>query len=760
MNTLRLSALAASAFVACAAPDDLFVPLEPGTRSLIVVLDRLGELRLSAVDLEDGRRVLLREEGDFELTLLGYAVPLAALGLEPGLLTIATGDRWGIPLPAPRDGRSAAVRDRRLSAWTPLERLPEALAELRVESPDAQVCLEAGGCFSVSPGHTERVCVRPCPEPPAPAPPEAPRPPVFLPCPDGWEEVERAGVAVCEPWPRGRARCPQGEVHLPGEPGCTPVGARCPEGRFAAELPSDREVRFVDPAAPAGGDGGSAAPFADLGVAFAAAPEVRVFALSAGTHHLPAIELPDGTALLGACAERTHLVPQAARLEVPARALALSDLTLLGGALNLDRGTLALRGVELTEGAQLWAVSSQVTARGLAIRGMPGTSPSGFAAGTVADLEGLVVDGPGIQAFGGGTRVAIRRASFTGSWWTDLYVTEGAALELSGAALEGADAHAVLVQGGAQARLSDVVIRDGGPGVTVDGGGRLEAHRLLLDARSTYGLSAYLGRLAASDLVVLGTQSDAVRASGLAIQAAGEVRLERARLVDNRTFGVAAFNDGTRCELIDVHIAEVHAREHDRLQGVGVFAIEGPEVRLERVHIARARGHGIRADGTSTRVTGADVEVVDTRPREATGAYGRGLEAAQGATVDLRRVRFARNLNLAAYALDAGTTLRMEDVYLGETRESACFEFSCNVGLADGLSVALLASAVVTRFAIAANAVYGVRVTNNSPLTLRDGRISGNGIGMQVVSAGFDFRSIADGVLFSDNGENFALLAP
>src|SRR5262245_41713325 len=56
-----------------------------------------------------------------------------------------------------------------------------------------------------------------------PAPPAAPAPPVFTPCPAGWREVP-GDVTTCDPYPAGGALdCPVGEAHFPGEAACSPI---------------------------------------------------------------------------------------------------------------------------------------------------------------------------------------------------------------------------------------------------------------------------------------------------------------------------------------------------------------------------------------------------------------------------------------------------------------------------------------------------------------------------------------------------------
>ena len=98
------------------------------------------------------------------------------------------------------------------------------------------------------------------PEPPAP-----PEPPVLTPCPEGWREVPADGpdgIATCDPWPEGGPdECGDDEAHFPGEPGCTRIGTACPEGDWAEDLPTDREVVYVLAGAPEGGGGSRDAPF-------------------------------------------------------------------------------------------------------------------------------------------------------------------------------------------------------------------------------------------------------------------------------------------------------------------------------------------------------------------------------------------------------------------------------------------------------------------------------------------------------------------
>ena len=103
-------------------------------------------------------------------------------------------------------------------------------------------------------------------------------PPIAIaPCPAGWREVDEEGVITCDPYPEGGPMaCAAGEAHFPGDPACTVVGAECPSGDFAIDLPEPGSVVYVRASAAGGGDGSVSTPYSSLA-------EVPWTALSAGT---------------------------------------------------------------------------------------------------------------------------------------------------------------------------------------------------------------------------------------------------------------------------------------------------------------------------------------------------------------------------------------------------------------------------------------------------------------------------------------------
>lgn len=156
----------------------------------------------------------------------------------------------------------------------------------------------------------------------------APAPPRADACPAGWSRRTLADGATCLPPPMVRC-APDERLAIDGT--CRPFGAACPADGWPANLPADVEIRFVDPGAPAGGDGSRMQPFDRLALAVLDAPDGAVVALRAGDHPGP-VEITRPMRLIGACAAGTRVVGQ------PSDTLA--TVTVLGGPVELRELTV------------------------------------------------------------------------------------------------------------------------------------------------------------------------------------------------------------------------------------------------------------------------------------------------------------------------------------------------------------------------------------------------------------------------------------
>lgn len=192
------------------------------------------------------------------------------------------------------------------------------------ESPVA--CAERGGCYLTRDASS---CTAPCPEPAAPALPEPPRPPQYLPCPTGW--IDDAEAHACRAYVGPPPECAPRTFRLPGDE-CRAPGSPCAD-EWAAGLDEPRTT-FVRAGA-VGGDGTRARPLGSLAEAWAVgAPTI---ALAAGAHALVG-ELSGPRRVVGACAEGTRLsAPSAVTL---GGGVVLEDLTLRAPTLVVQQATL------------------------------------------------------------------------------------------------------------------------------------------------------------------------------------------------------------------------------------------------------------------------------------------------------------------------------------------------------------------------------------------------------------------------------------
>jgi hypothetical protein len=185
--------------------------------------------------------------------------------------------------------------------------------------------LRRGGCYLT---RDASLCTAPCPEPAAPALPEPPRPPQYLPCPTGWiDDAEAHALSgVCRPAAERRARTfrlPGGECRAPGSP--------CAD-EWAAGLDEPRTT-FVRAGA-VGGDGTRARPLGSLAEAWAlGAPTI---ALAAGAHALVG-ELSGPRRVVGARSEQSVV---GAQRRDARRRRGVEDLTLRAPALVVQDATL------------------------------------------------------------------------------------------------------------------------------------------------------------------------------------------------------------------------------------------------------------------------------------------------------------------------------------------------------------------------------------------------------------------------------------
>jgi hypothetical protein len=209
-------------------------------------------------------------------------------------------------------------------------------------------------------------------------------------------------------------------------------------------------------------------------------------------------------------------------------------------------------------------------------------------------------------------------------------------------------------------------------------------------------------------LVVRDTRPRSDRASGRGLEAqpGTSVELHRAAFERNRDVGLFATGGGTSVLLEDVVVRETLPRLRDGTRGLGVQAQDGAMVDIRRSAVERNGQVGMAATGAGTVLLVSDVVVRDTQGL-GTGANGRGLELQDGARVEVRRTLLHGNREFAVFAAEAGTSVLLEDVLIRDTAaQPSDGEFGRGVSAQSGAEVRVR-RAVLVRNVDAALAVFG-----------------------------------------------------
>ncbi len=548
------------------------------------------------------------------------------------------------------------------------------------------------------------------------APAELPR---FTPCPTGWREVTldvAGGLVVCDPWPEaGPATCPGTDVHLPGQPGCTPVASACPTDGWPAELPAGATVVYVR-AGVTSGDGTRAAPYATIAEALSAASAGDVIALAVGEYDEEQVVIERDVTIVGACDETV--------LRGDSRS----------GAVNIDGVSATLRNLRVSSTMEgVWSFDSSVT------------------------LEHVVIEdvgGVGVSAFGGtltASDLLIRRVGSSG-----VAITVGCEARLERTVIEDSLGDGIRGAGGTATVLDSVIRRTGGPDSLpyfgADEGGLTMERSVIDDPRGDAVLSTGPVTIVLRDVVISGADfAEARPETTIAAVMGGTLTLERARLERMREVAVLVADGETRLALSDVAILSVRA-EGTSAFGHGVEMAFGADATIARVLVDDATGLGLLVDGSGTDVTASDVTVLDMRANSM-GHLGRAVQVQRGSHLDLSRGLFTSNREACMVAAGTLTTAMLSDVIIEQTSIADCAAIGCpRSGI--GVGVYERGAASITRFRIRDNALLGLQIASDGQLDLDDGEVRGHPIGANVQVPGYDLNRLTSRVQYRDNDTN------
>ncbi len=630
-------------------------------------------------------------------------------------------------------------------------------------------------------------------------------PDVLLPCPEGWREVVVDGVTECDPYPEGGPGiCGAGEAHFLGEPTCQPIGAPCPADDFSAALPTDGSVIYVKAGAPPGGDGSLTSPYAELSeLSWLSLRPGTTVALAKGTYE-GSMPLRPGVRVVGACTAETILVGTVPIVravvmvtgagEAPVvRNIWIRNAPQAGALVNSGR-SLTLEGVLIdtatTSGVSIANPDTSVTLRNVVIRNTTPRPSDGdlgrgieVSDGGRLDAQRLVIDrchDMGLLVLGAGSR-----AMLTDAVIADTRANAGLGGNGMGIVALSAgefDAQRLLVRGnmnagifilgtGSAASLSDTIVQDTQPhattggfgiGIDVQGGGQLDAQRLLIRRNRDYGVSTS-GTGSRTTLAGGAIRDTMVRESddrsGVGILADRGSHLDARRLVvqGSQSTGIQVDGAGASGTLLDVVVRDTTYRGSTDLAGIGVLAVNGSQLDAERLLIEEC-DLGILDNHVGTHLTLFDTVVRSMRAVESSGELGRGITVQDGARLDADRLRVERVRELGIVVVD-GSIAEVRDVTITETLRAECATTSCPDVPYGYAAVAVDAALSLTRFEIRDAATCGVFVaseegTSETALYLESGIVTGAVIGACIQIDGYDLDRLTSDVRYVDNGSN------
>ncbi len=158
-------------------------------------------------------------------------------------------------------------------------------------------------------------------------------------------------------------------------------------------------------------------------------------------------------------------------------------------------------------------------------------------------------------------------------------------------------------------------------------------------------------------------------------------------------------------------------------RSVAIQLTGGARLGLDRARIERSRTIAIAVAGQGTRVHGADVAIRDVLPSERDGQYGRAIDVAGSAELDLERVHIERVHDHGVLA-SGGGMITLRDLVIDSVEPRACTADDC-VRHPAGIGIAVHAASLdLARIDVRHAALCGIHVGDDATITLREGRIA------------------------------------
>lgn len=495
-------------------------------------------------------------------------------------------------------------------------------------------------------------------------------------------------------------QCPEGTV-ADGD-ACVPE--HCGVGTWGDLEPGDGSLR-VDPSAAEGGDGSADAPFSTIGAALDAAAEqgndhvvlaagTYTETLSLGTDHA-------GLHLEGRCADLVVLDASGGgdetggiELDLAASSAEVSGLTVQGsnyaGVLALS-GEVTLRQAVIRENAYSGVGAIQ--------GGLHGTDL------VLEDCELVENMGAGLMAFESGVTVTVRdsvirdsQAGGSGVVGVGLAIQQGAALVLASSEVSGNRHQGLLADGGGTTvTVEDSTIRDThaadsglyGFGIQVSGGASVEITGSELSANAHAAVSAGEEgtEVVIRDSLLYDTRLTGTGLYGVGVQVGeqGTLTVENTEIHTNRTAGILASDEGTSATVRDSVVRDTTPDEAGD-SGMGIQAQEGARLEVEGCEVADNATSGIYATGEGTVAEVGDTEVKGTRPDD-NARYGLGMGASSGASLSASDFTLEGNWCSGLLASGEGTTVTLSGGTVVDTLTGEVYTVGIGLSAGKGASV-------------------------------------------------------------------------
>jgi len=458
-----------------------------------------------------------------------------------------------------------------------------------------------------------------------------------LPCPKGWIEGEDG--LYCEPIYDDD--CEPGERPLLGG-GChrvIPLPEDCPIGMFP-EVPEDAtEVLYVLADSPCTENCGSTeSPYPSIQAAVDAVPQGGSVLVGEGTYD-EGLAIDKPVHVIGVCASVVELTGKTLVLA------SKKSKTMEAGVGVVDTHDVEIRNIRVVSPAQ------------------------GIAIVNVQDFSLSDID-------------------VYGSHGTALYIDHG-----SSGATERLWLHDTNTGSG---QLGN------GLGMWLGGGSVVTLRESLIDAVERVGITVVEEdtELDLSETTIQYTRLNFNDDGGIGIQVGtgASICLKDTQLKGNRTIGLYIY--GESFATIENSIIQGTKPDHMGQFGFGVEALEGSRVDISNSLLDKNASSGIYARHHGTEILLVNTVARDTKPDEA-GTYGRGIEALQGAHVNLTGCLIERNTDTGVGVSDAGTQVSLLNTIVRDTMPNEDSAFG------DGLVAFFGGLADVTGCLVEGNTEFG-----------------------------------------------------